>query len=46
MNSIKYQTQVTKVGEDLNQVLRREQMNYSDEMNLNARIKRTYPKIG
>ncbi len=46
MNSIKYQTQVTKVGEDLNQVLRREQMNISPEMNLNARIKRTYPKVG
>jgi len=45
MNSIKYQTQLTKVGEDLNQVLRREQYN-SEEMNLNARIKRTYPKVG
>ncbi len=46
MNSIKYQTQLTKVGEDLNQVLRRAQMNHSEEMNLNARIKRTYPKMG
>ena len=46
MNSITYQTQLTKVGEDLNQVLRREGTNNSLEMDLNARIKRTYPKMG
>ena len=45
MNSITYQTQLTKVGEDLNQVLRRELTNNSEE-NLNARIKKTYPKMG
>jgi len=46
MNSITYQTQLTKVGDHLNQVLRREGTNFSEEMNLNARIKRTYPKVG
>jgi len=46
MNSINYQTQLTKVGEDLNQVLRREGTSNSEERNLNARIKKTYPKMG
>lgn len=46
MNSITYQTQLTQVGDNLNQVLRREGTNPSEEMNLNARIKRTYPKEG
>ena len=44
MNSITYQTQVNQVGEQLNQVLRREGTITTEEMNLNARIKRTYPK--
>ena len=46
MNSITYQTQLTQVGEHLNQVLRREGRPVAEEMNLNARIKRTYPKEG
>ena len=44
MNSITYQTQLTQVGDNLNQVLRREGTMTSEEMTLNARIKRTYPK--
>ena len=47
MNSITYQTQLTQVGDNLNQVLRREGTLVSEEeMTLNARIKRTYPKAG
>ena len=46
MNSITYQTQLSQVGEHLNQVLRREGKNQSDDMSLNAKIKRTYPKEG
>ena len=46
MNSITYQTQLAQVGETLNQVLRREGKNRTEEMNLNAKIKRTYPKAG
>lgn len=45
MNSITYQTQLTQVGDNLNQVLRREGTLVSEET-LNARIKRTYPKEG
>ena len=44
MNSITYQTQLSQVGENLNQVLRREGAMNSEEMGLNAKIKRTYPK--
>jgi len=46
MNSITYQTQLTQVGDNLNQVLRREGKLIAEEMTLNARIKRTYPKEG
>ncbi|MEM6316313.1 MAG: hypothetical protein AAF960_01510 [Bacteroidota bacterium] len=46
MNSITFQSQLAQVGENLNQVLRREGKTFVDEMNLNAKIKRTYPKEG
>jgi len=46
MNSITYQTQLSSVGENLNQVLRREGTTFSTEKNLNAKIRRTYPKEG
>lgn len=46
MNSITYQTQLSSVGENLNQVLRREGTITSIEQNLNAKIRRTYPKEG
>jgi hypothetical protein len=46
MNSITYQTQLSQVGNDLNQVLRREGVHTHDDLGLNAKIKRTYPKEG
>ncbi|MEM1120866.1 MAG: hypothetical protein AAGJ18_10490 [Bacteroidota bacterium] len=43
MNSITFQTQLSSVGENLNQVLRREGIT-ATEKNLNAKIRRTYPR--
>lgn len=44
MNSTN-QTQLSQVGDSLNQVLRREGVNEQEE-NLNAKVKRTYPRQG
>ena len=38
------ETQLSQVGEELNQVLRREGIQKTTEFDLNAKIKRTYPR--
>ena len=44
MNTICFQTQLSQVGDHLNEFLRREGIPYFEEHDLNAKIKRTYPK--